>query len=123
VARPHASFTSIRGHECTGVVGDAHQAVCRRRLPERAERSTAARAHASASARSSALNAPSSRSKAATAARPARMVSSLRAASAIQPLYVVPCADAAALTAASRSGGIEIDRFFRGDMLETVVRR
>jgi hypothetical protein len=87
VAGPQTAFPPVSGDECAGVVGDTHYAVRRRGLvPVRLARSTAPAAHSSASASSTGVNAPCSRSNSLTAARPARMVNSFLAASASHAL-------------------------------------
>ena len=86
VPGPHLSLAPVGGDQGTGVVGDAHQAVRRWRLPVRLDRDSAAFAHSSASASSSAVKDPCCRSYSATAASPARMANSLRAVSASQAL-------------------------------------
>jgi|SRR4029077_2704820 hypothetical protein len=59
VTGPQTAFPSVSGNESAGVVGDTHHAVRRLGLvPDRRARSTAAAAHASASASSPEVNAP-----------------------------------------------------------------
>lgn len=87
VAGPHSAFPAVSGDERARVVGDTHHAVRRRELvPVRCARSAAPAAHSSASASSSAVNAPWSCSNWLTAARPARMVNSFLAVSASHAL-------------------------------------
>jgi hypothetical protein len=87
VTGPHAAFCPVGGDERAGVVGDAHHAVRRWVLrPVRLARWTAVAAHCSASESSAGVNAPWSASNWLTAARPARMVNSLRAVSASHAL-------------------------------------
>ena len=87
VAGPLAALAAVSGDQGAGVVGDAHQALRLLMLvPLRLDRSVASAAHWSASASSAGVKAPCSSSNWATAARPARIVNSLRAVAASQEL-------------------------------------
>ena len=116
VAGPHAALAAVGRDEHARVVGDAHYALRRRREPDRPARFNASAVQRSASAISSAVNAPWSRSNCATACRPVWMMNSLRAVAASRAGYRSYLPAHGGLDLVVQVGGIEIDRFFRTAM-------